>query len=305
MAGMSDRQEKSGSARRVVAIVNPATRRNPEPIIELLRAMAPAGVELDVRQTVSAGTTTAVAREALAGADLIVAVGGDGTVAAVASALDGADVPLGIVPAGSTNIIARELGIPTRARDAVGLLYGDHCLRSLDMGRCGDQSFLHMAGAGFDSRLFAATNPALKRRIGWLAYLSAGARNLTQPSIRFTIQADDARLEVTSPLVLVANGGSIIAPGLTLYPGIRKDDGLLDVLVFTPRGPFQIARTLGRGVTRGLARSPFVLRLPARRVEITTDPPVPIQLDGDVASNTPALFTIQPGAIRVVVPDTA
>lgn len=301
---MSELQETS-KPRRVVAIVNPATRRNSGPIVELLRTMAPAGVEVDVRQTASAGTTTALAREAVTGADLVVAVGGDGTVAAVASALDGLEVPLGIVPAGSTNIIARELGIPTRPRDAVALLYGNHCLRSLDMGRCGDQSFLHMAGAGFDSRLFAATNSALKKRVGWLAYLPAGARSLRYPAIDFTIKADEATIEVTSPLVLVANGGSIIAPGMTIYPGIRKDDGLLDVLVFTPRGPFQIARTLGRVVTRGLARSPFVFRFPARRVEIASDPAVPIQLDGDIASDTPAVFTVQPEALRIVVPEKA
>jgi len=238
----------------------------------------------------------------LQGADLMIAVGGDGTVAAVASAIDGSGIPLGIVPAGSTNIIARELGIPTNARAAVSLLYGAHRRHDLDLGVCGESRFLHMAGAGLDSRLFAATNPGLKRKVGWLAYLPAGARNLVEPPVRFTIRADETTIEVVSPLVLVANGGSVIAPGLTLYPGIRKDDGLLDVLIFTPRGPVQIARTLGRAATRGLAHSPFVLRIPAHRVEITTDPPIPVQLDGDVATMTPATFEIRPGAIHVVTP---
>ena len=289
-------------AGKIVAIVNPATRRKPEPILHLLRSLAPAHTEVEIFLTRGAGTTTDVARAALDGAGMMVAVGGDGTVAAVASAIDGSGVPLGIIPAGSTNIIARELKIPTAARAAIELIYGEHTHRDLDLGVCGDQRFLHMAGAGFDSRLFAATNPSLKRRAGWLAYLPAGARNLVKPPAQFIIRADDTTIEVISPLVIVANGGSVIAPGLTLYPGIRKDDGLLDVLIFTPKGPVQMLRTLGRAATRGLSNSPFVLRITARRVELSSDPPIPIQLDGDVATMTPAVFEIRPRAIHVVTP---
>lgn len=299
---MTDGNEQGPVARRVVAIINPATRRDPGPIVALLRDLAPAGTVVDVWATTGAGTTTEIARRVLPGADLMVAVGGDGTVAAVASAIDGSGIPLGIIPAGSTNIIARELGIPTGARAAVSLLYGRHRHHDLDLGVCGEQRFLHMAGAGFDSRLFAATNPALKRRAGWLAYLPAGVRNIAKPPVRFTIRTDDTTIEVVSPLVLVANGGSVIAPGLTLYPGIRKDDGVLDVLIFTPRNPIQIARTLGRAATRGLIHSPFVLRLPAHRVEISSEPSIPIQLDGDVVTSTPAIFEIRPGALHVVAP---
>jgi diacylglycerol kinase family enzyme len=200
---------------KIVAIVNPATRRRPEPIVHLLRSLAPPGIHIEVYLTRGAGTTTDVARAALEGATMMVAVGGDGTVAAVASAIDGSGVPLGIIPAGSTNIIARELKIPTDARAAIELLYGEHRHRDLDLGVCGDQRFLHMAGAGFDSRLFAATNPSLKRRAGWLAYLPAGARNLGKPPVRFTIRADDTTIEVVSPLVIVANGGSVISPKTT------------------------------------------------------------------------------------------
>jgi len=299
---MTHSSNPDDTRRRVVAIVNPATRRNPGPIISLLRELAPVGTMVDVWRTTGAGTTTEIAHRALPGADLMVAVGGDGTVAAVASAIDGSGITLGIVPAGSTNIIARELGIPTNARSAVALIYGEHRHHDLDLGICGDSRFLHMAGAGLDSRLFAATNPGLKRRVGWLAYLPAGARNLFTPPVRFTIRADETTIEVVSPLVLVANGGSVIAPGLTLYPGIRKDDGMLDVLIFTPHGPIQIVRTLGRAATRGLAHSPYVLRIPARRVEITSDPPIPIQLDGDVVTMTPAVFEIRPGALHVLAP---
>ena len=299
---MVNASQTTAGATKIVAIVNPATRRKPEPILHLLRSMAPPGTIVEIYLTRGAGTTTDVARAALDGASMMVAVGGDGTVAAVASAIDGSGVPLAIIPAGSTNIIARELRIPTGARAAIELIYGEHAHQNLDLGVCGDQRFLHMAGAGFDSRLFAATNPKLKRRAGWLAYLPAGARNLVKPPANFTIRADNTTIEVVSPLVIVANGGSVIAPGLTLYPGISKDDGLLDVLVFTQKGPIQVLRTLGRAATRGLADSPFVLRIAARRVELSSDPPIPIQLDGDVVTTTPAIFEIRPKAIHVVTP---
>ena len=304
--------------RRIVAIVNPATRRPADRLVALLRERMPAGVDLDVRLTERAGETAQLARAAMDGADLLVAVGGDGTVAAVASAIgeargeDGRDVPLAIVPAGSTNITARELRIPLDPVAAIDLLYGrqPNTQTAIDLGCCGDERFLHMAGAGLDSRLFAETNPALKRRVGWLAYVPPTVRNLRQRPARFRIVADpgtDAaqpptELVVDSPLVIVANGGAIVAAHFQLLPNIRTDDGWLDVLVFTPRGLPAILRTLARTATMSLARSPFVLRLRARRVEIETDPPLPVQLDGDVVTRTPATFSVQPAALQVVVP---
>ncbi len=288
--------------RRVVAIVNPATRRDPAAILAALDAARRPGLEIDVRYTPGPGTTIETARAARAGADLLIAVGGDGTVGEVATALRGSPIPLAIIPAGSTNIVARELGIPLGPRSAVHLALGEHRLARIDMGRSGDRSFLHMAGAGLDSRLFAAADADLKRRFGWLAYLPAGGRNLGAPPTRFAVVADDDRFEVVSPLVLVANGGSVINPRLRLYPGLRSDDGWLDVLVFTATRPAAIARTLGRVATRHLERSPFVVHRRARRVELTADPPIPYQLDGDVVGPTPATFSVDAAALSVVVP---
>lgn len=287
-----------------MVVVNPTARREPSAILALLKRRAPAGVRIEVRHTVPATEAGGLTGEDVAGSDAVVAVGGDGTVAAVAPAVFASGVPLGIIPAGSTNIVARELRIPTRPDAAVALIYGRHHLRSLDIGRCGDRVFLHMAGAGLDSRLFADTDLGLKRRLGWLAYVPSAARNLPRPPTRFTIEADGSSLAIESRLVLVANGGSIIAPGFALYPGIVKDDGWLDVLVFTPTDPVAMARTLGRLATRSLAQSPYVVRLKARVVTLASDPPVPVQLDGDVVTRTPATFRVVPAALRIIVPPT-
>ncbi|CAA9551000.1 MAG: hypothetical protein AVDCRST_MAG73-2913 [uncultured Thermomicrobiales bacterium] len=291
-----------GPLRRVLVVANPATRRNVDAVMVALREAAPAGVSLEILLTDGPGAAVAITERAADGADVVVAVGGDGTVADVATGLRGRPIPLAIVPAGSTNIIARELGWPADPAAAAAVLFGPNRLRSMDVGRCGDRVFLHMAGAGIDSRLFAAANPIWKRRVGWLAYLPPAGASLRQPAARFTIIADAATLEIVSPLVLVANGGSIIDPRLTLYPDLRSDDGWLDVLVFTATRPLPIARTLARLVSRGLHLSPFVHHLRAKRVEMSADPPLPIQLDGDVAGFTPAAFAVSPGALTVVVP---
>jgi YegS/Rv2252/BmrU family lipid kinase len=303
----------SGAAwppRRIVAIVNPATHRAAEPIVDLLKSRVRAGVDLDVRLTERAGATQSLALAALPGADLVVAVGGDGTVADVAGAIGafraagGPDVPLAVIPAGSTNITSRELRIPTKPAAAIDLIYGHRPCRfqAIDLCQANDRLFLHMAGAGLDSRLFAETDPALKRKVGWLAYVPPTVRNLRAPPATFRIVTEDTTLTVESPLVLVANGGAVIAAGFQLYPGIRTDDGMLDVLIFTPRSAVATVRTLARAATRSLHRSPFVARHRAREVELDADPQQPVQIDGDVALQTPVSFKIRGSALRVVVP---
>ncbi len=286
----------------MAVIANSATRRDAASLIDLIRRAAPPDVDLDVRLTDGPGAAVALAREAGRDAAFVVAVGGDGTVADVATALQGSGLPLGIVPAGSTNITARELGIPRDPRAAAALLFGPHRLARLDVGRCGDRSFLHMAGAGLDSRFFERTDLALKRRVGWLAYLPAAARSLRLPPVRFTITADGRATTVTSPLVLVANGASIISPAFRLDRAIRADDGWLDVLVFTAAGPLPIARTLRDLATFRLGRSPYVLLTKARRVELTAEPPLPVQLDGDLVDRTPATFDIVPASLSIIAP---
>jgi YegS/Rv2252/BmrU family lipid kinase len=296
--------------RRIVAIVNPATHRPADPIVEQLKAAVPDGVNLDVRLTERAGVTGETALAALPGADLIVAVGGDGTTADVAGAIgayrdsSGVDVPLAVIPAGSTNITSRELRIPRKIAEAIDLLYGRRAsrFRGMDLCQANDRLFLHMAGSGLDSRLFSETNHDLKRRVGWLAYVPPTLKNLRIPPAIYRIETDGTTQTVESPLVLIANGGGLMSPRVQLYPGIRSDDGVLDVLIFTPASGVAILRTLGRTATRSLDRSPYVVRLRAKEVTLDADSPQPVQVDGDVALQTPVRFAIRDSGLRVVVP---
>lgn len=299
---MAAEPRSPGSERRIGVVVNPATRQGADRLVRLLRRTAPPGVALDIRLTTEAGSAVRLARELAPHVDLVVAAGGDGTVADVATGILGSGIPLGIVPGGSTNITARELGIPAAPARAIELLFGDYRLRAVDVGRCGDRCFLHMAGAGFDSRFFERTDRRLKRRIGWIAYLPPAALALRMPPARISVIADERTVTALSPLVVIANGGSIITPGLRLDPGIRSDDGWLDVLLFTAATPIPMARTLSRLATLRLHQSPFLWKARARHVELAAEPPLPLQLDGDVIGHTPASFSIAPRGIEVIVP---
>lgn len=288
---------------RAVAFVNPATRGNVTRIVELLRIAAPRSIQLEVHQTEYAGHARELARVHGPGADLLIAIGGDGTVAEVAGVAREAGIVVGIVPGGSTNIIARELGVPTNAHQATRLLFDEHAVRTIDAGLCGDRTFLHMAGAGIDSLMFDLADPVLKQKAGWMAYLPAAIKALQRPLSSFTIRAEEMLLEgVRSPLVLVANGPSIIAPRMQLDSRIRVDDGRLDVLVVTATRPVELARVVARMATRRMMNSPFVTSFTTESVEIFAEPEIAVQLDGDAICNTPVRFTVDPGSVRIVTP---
>ncbi len=286
----------------VVAVVNPATRIPASTIRAALERARPSGISLRIVESAQPGDAVAAARAASAEADLVVAVGGDGTVADVASGTLGTDVPIGVIPAGSTNIVARELGIPMNVAAAARLLFGPHRIVQRDAGVSDSRCFLHMAGAGFDAHLFDRADRDMKRRVGWLAYLPAAADALREPPVRFTIETDDGMLEADSPLVLVANGGAVIHPILRVDPAIRADDGWLDVLVFTATDPVAVARTISGFAIGRLAESPDVFTIRTRAVRLSSTPAVPVQFDGDVVGKTPFSAEIAPGAISFVVP---
>jgi diacylglycerol kinase (ATP) len=259
-------------------------------------------VDLSLTIVYSSAEATSAAREMARNADVVVAVGGDGTVADVATGILGSGVTLGIVPAGSTNITARSLGIPANPRAAIGLLLRPESTIEIDVGISEDRCFLNMGGAGFDAELFRTASPIWKKRLGWLAYLPAAAAALRLNPSSVMVTCDAERIEVASPLVLVANGGAAVAPTFKLHPHISSDDGWLDVLVFTATTPSQVAATLGQLGSQRLDRSPYVIWRRTRAVTIEAEPALDVELDGDVCGVTPREFCVKPAALRVVVP---
>lgn len=288
--------------RRIAAIVSGASRLNADNIVASLKDRLGDRAESSVQVVTSSAEATAAAIDAARSSDMVIAVGGDGTVADVATGIFGSSAALGIVPAGSINIIARSLGIPAKPEAALSLIAGRHQLRAIDVGRSYDRSFVHIAGAGFEAELFSATNPDLKRRMGWIAYLPAAAAALRLPPSNVRVTTDGMGIEARSPLVLIANGGSAIAPEFRIYPGISVDDGWLDVLVFTTSMPAQVAATLSFAGRQQLNRSPYATWRRAKNVKIEAVPQLAVELDGDPRGSTPREFSVVPGGLIVVTP---
>lgn len=287
---------------RIAVIANPATRADTQAVFRALSHALPSGVKLELHLTTRSEGAAELASRLRDYADCIIAVGGDGTVSSAAAGLHGSDVLLGIIPGGSTNIIARELGIPEDMRAAIRLIFGSFDVRKMDVGVCNDRFFLHMAGAGFDSRLFDHTDPALKKKVGWVAYLPAALKALREPACPFRITIDDDVIEVDSPLVLVANGSSVISPRIRVGSRIRPDDGQLDIMVVTATKPHELASVLARFASSSMDESPYVIYRKAQSVTLECPRPVPVQLDGDVIEKTPVTFGVLPQDIRIIVP---
>jgi len=186
--------------------------------------------------------------------------------------------------------------------DVAAMLQTGFEIRVIDAATCNGRFFLHMAGAGFDSRIFDQASEALKQKVGWFAYLPSAASSLRLPPSRFTITTDTSTYDMTSPMVLVANGAGIIRPSLKVFPGISSSDGMLDLIAVTAVQPQAIASVIARFVTRTMDKSPHILHERVKSVRIEADPHMPVQVDGDVVGMTPVEIAILPGRGRIAIP---
>jgi diacylglycerol kinase family enzyme len=242
-------------------------------------------------------------RAVAAGASLVFAAGGDGTVRGCAEALAGTGVPLAIVPLGTANLTARALGVPPRGGRAVEAGFGgrDH---TIDLARVdGGTWFTAMAGIGLDAAVVAAAGERLKRRLGWAAYAAAGVPRLALPPREFTIAPDGADpLRRRARSVVVANAG-LLPGGFTLLPAARLDDGLLDVGILAPSGGWDWVRLAGQVLARGRRQDRALECLQARRVQVSADAVLPRQIDGEVVPPGRALsVSVCPGTLTVRLP---
>jgi diacylglycerol kinase family enzyme/membrane-associated phospholipid phosphatase len=249
-----------------------------------------------------------MARAAVAaGADIVVAAGGDGTVRLVCSEMAGTGIPVGVIPAGTGNLLARNLGLPLLhdlALDTV--LHGQD--RAIDIVRIeGDElaptRFVVMAGLGLDAAIMAGAPDALKARIGWPAYVVAGARQLRYPAVRVDISVDGAEpVRRRARTVVIGNVGSLQA-GIPLLPDALIDDGVLDVVVIAPRQLFGWVGLALRVLTRHRRTDDRLDRFTGRSVSITAAHSTPRQLDGDiVGAGTQIRAEIEAGRLLVRVP---
>lgn len=243
-----------------------------------------------------------MAREALAaGVDVVMACGGDGTVRCVATALAGSGVPLAVLPAGTGNLLVRNLELATDLDEALAVALDGH-ERTLDLGRAGEERFAVMAGLGLDASLTTDVPEKLKAKVGWAAYVVSAARHLRDPRFTVRMRLDDGPTRrVRARTVVVGNVGRLQG-GLVLLPDAEPDDGLLDVVVVSPSGPVDWLRVAGRVLTRRAYEDPRLRRARARRVELEAIPAQPSELDGDDAGErSRLLIEVEPAALLLKV----
>ncbi len=243
------------------------------------------------------------AREAMAaGADVLFVWGGDGTVQRCIDAVAGSDATIAILPAGTANLLASNLGIPQDISAAVQIgLHGDR--RALDTGTVNGEHFAVMAGAGLDALMIDDADAGLKDRIGRAAYLWTGAKNLNASPVTATVDVEGRRFfKGTITCVLVGNVSHVLA-GIEVFDGARSDDGLLEVGVVTARSRLQWARTVGRVALGRAEKSPFVVTSRGTSIKVRFDKPTAYELDGGVRKSTKKLrIKVRPSSITVCVP---
>jgi len=301
---------------RALVITNPAAARTEARAVTAIRdTLRTGGWTVDVRATGGSGDARRFAAEARAeGIDVLVSYGGDGTAMQVAAAIAGTGVPLGLIPGGTGNLLAGNLRLPRHPAAAARALL-TAVPRTIDLG-CVDRAdgthyFAVCCGAGFDAQLMHATESAAKRRWKMGAYVVRALAALPGvTSAAHAITVDGETHEVPAAMVLVMNCGELLPPFLRLHPGVRPDDGWLDVLALRADGLLESAGAfldLWRGSFSGVSRGQLWMSR-GRAIRVAPAPGVTrlVQLDGEVVGTTPFEARILPHALTVLVdPATA
>ncbi len=290
---------------RLMAVFNPYSgggefRRD---LPRILRALRGLGYQVDERETQGAGDATRLASDAVAGGyDVVCAIGGDGTVNETLNGLAGAEVPLAIVPTGTVNVLAMELGIPFDPPDAVRLLQTGN-VSWIDLGLAGERHFALMAGVGMDAAAVASLNPVMKKAFKEAAFAVQGFANyLTKedPLIRVT----SAERTVEGYFAVFGNSSNY-GGGFGITPLADMRDGLLDVCVLKDKSFLSTIWYWTAALLNAHITHPKVEYFRTESAEVTTvedGKEVLVQTDGEVAGSLPLTCRVRPRALRVIVP---
>jgi diacylglycerol kinase (ATP) len=305
-------EETEGAPRRAAVIYNPSKvvdwvtfRRHVEYELESRGWVRPLWLETTVDDPGRAMTRQAV-RE---GVDLVLGAGGDGTIRVICAGLAGTGIPFGLIPSGTGNLLARNIGIPLDRAAALEVAF-DGVDKGVDLVQIqvdgGEPDhFAVMGGIGIDAVIMESTNPDLKKAVGSAAYFVSAAQNAKHPALHTTIQVDDQPvLRRRAHVILVGNVGYLQA-NIPLIPDAKYDDGLLDVMVASPRTASDWVRLTTRVLTRQRRPDEQLDRITGRRVTITVEERDQYQLDGDTVGECGTMVAeVRPGALTLRVPRT-
>lgn len=289
--------------RRALLIVNPASRRGGATRDVAVRAFGEAGVACDVRITARAGDAARWAAELGGAYGAVFALGGDGTVMEVVQALRGGPIPVGVLPGGTGNLVARALGIPLSVAAAVRTLLAGG-VTEIDLGDVGEgRHFAFAAGIGIDAVMIAETSEAAKRRFGVWAYAATAMRSaLAVEHFDLTATVDGVSYRYRATAAMVANFGSVLGGMLHLGPGIQENDGMLDLCVFSPANARDAVRVGWRMLRHDFRTDPAMHFHRGRTLRLETAPGRAVQADGELLPAGALHVRVVPRAARLLVP---
>lgn len=277
------------SARKLAVVLNPIKVESVEQFQSMVTQLALESGWNEPRwylTTVEDSGTGQAEQAAVEGADLVIVCGGDGTVREVCAELAGTGIPVGVVPAGTGNLLARNLEIPLFIRAAIDIaLTGQD--RAIDMVEVdGDglepTHFMVMAGMGFDAAIMEGVNEDLKKKVGWLAYVLSALKGLMFPAMKLEISVDDGPFTKHRARTCVIGNVGSLQGGMVLLPDATIDDGQLDVVLLYPRRFLSWIPLVLRVLTRREHNAgESVARMTGRKVVVRASGEVPRQLDGD------------------------
>lgn len=301
----------TGSGRKRVAVVlNPVKVGDVEEFKARVRTVAenagwsePLWFETTVEDPGNGQATAALHEEV----DLIIAAGGDGTIRNVCEEVARTGVAVGVLPHGTGNLLARNLGIPLNSRDALDVAFGGQDravdLATLETDSGAKTTFLVMAGLGLDAAIMTGVNDQLKSKVGWLAYFVSGVKSARFPAMKVQISVDDEEFKKFRARTVVVGNVGFLQGGIPLLPDAEIDDGLLDVVVIAPKRFIGWLAIIVRIVGRQKRTNERLDRLTGKKIVVKTEKPVPMQLDGDPVEDGQMITAeVQPGVLLVRVP---
>lgn len=282
--------------------MNPASRRGALDESLALKAFTAAGVKCEAVRTERRGHAAQLASELSRNYDALFTLGGDGTAMEVVGALVGSGVPVGVLPGGTGNQIARHLNTPLSIPVAVkALLSGSET--SMDLGRLADnRRFALTAGYGMDVEAMARASASAKRRFGVGAYLWTGIGALlrnNQVQVRATV--DGVIYERSCGLAMIANVGALMNGFIATGPAVRSDDGILDLCLLSPRSALEAFELTRRSIFRDFRTHPAMLYARGRCIDIEGVPPAAAQADGELLGPVALSAVCEPGAARLLI----
>jgi diacylglycerol kinase (ATP) len=289
------------SRRRALLVVNRKARSGLTAIDEAMQVLEAGGIDIMEAEMVGREQICAEIREDAAEIDMVILGGGDGTLNAAAPALVETGLPLGILPLGTANDLARTLGLPTALNEAAQVIADGHS-RAIDLGEVNGVFYFNVASVGFSAMLARRLTSEAKKRWGAFGYALAAARILSE-STPFRVElVHDGRMERARTLQVSVGNGRYYGGGMAVEEDARADDGRLDVYSLeTPHWwhLIKLAPALRRG-TQG--RSKYVRAFHTTELSLWTRRRHDVNADGELVTTTPARFTVRPRAVRVFVP---